>query len=149
VTYLFFEASVAGDSVKLTFVSDKAPEISEVMVYCGQPQLPLVRGGFFQLRTAGGSNQASQNSEYAWYLQLKGMRDLGMEYVVLQYSAHYDARSTLINGKNIKAKGFRYTATYGCEDVPKAVLDAAEQKVSLLVADENGEPKEQNFLGEM
>ena len=30
-----------------------------------------------------------------------------------------------------------------------AVLEAAEQKVSLLVADENGEPKEQNFLGEM
>ena len=30
-----------------------------------------------------------------------------------------------------------------------AALDAAEQKVSLLVADENGEPKEQNFLGEM
>ncbi|MBR6554036.1 MAG: DUF4434 domain-containing protein, partial [Clostridia bacterium] len=127
VTYLFFDASVAGDSVKLTFTADKAPEISEIMVYCGQPQLPLVRGGFFQLPTAGGSNPSSQNSEYAWYLQLKGMRDLGMEYVVIQYSAHYYARSTLINGKNIKAKGFRYTATYGCTDVPKAVLDAAEK----------------------
>ena len=97
------------------------------MVYAGQPQLPLVKGGFFQLPTNGGNNQSSQNSEYSWYLQLKGMRDLGMEYVVIQYSTHFDAKTTLINGKNIKAKGFKYTATYGCEDVCLAVLNAAEK----------------------
>ena len=96
------------------------------MVFAGQPQLPLVKGGFFQLPTGGAGNQSSQNSEYSWYLQLKGMRDLGMEYVVIQYSAHYNAKSTLINGKNIKAKGFKYNATYGCEDVCLAVLNAAE-----------------------
>lgn len=127
VKYLFFEEAVSGETVEIAFSAATAPEIGEVMVYCGQPQLPLVRGGFFQLPTAGGNNQASQNSAYAWYLQLKGMRDLGMEYVVLQYSAHYNARSTMINGKNIKGKGFRYTATYGCEDVCGAVLDAAEK----------------------
>lgn len=127
VSYLFFDQAVAGQKLTVTFHSGEAAQLSEIMVYCGQPQLPLVRGGFFQLPTAGGGNPSSQNSEYAWYLQLKGMRDLGMEYVVLQYSAHYNARSTLINGKNIKAKGFRYTATYGCTDVPKAVLDAAEK----------------------
>lgn len=30
-----------------------------------------------------------------------------------------------------------------------AALDAAEQKVSLLTADENGQPQEENFQGEM
>ena len=30
-----------------------------------------------------------------------------------------------------------------------AALDAAEQKVSLLTADENGQPQEQPFQGEM
>lgn len=127
VSYLFFDQAVAGEKLTVTFHCGEAAQLSEVMVYCGQPQLPLVRGGFFQLPTAGGNNPASQNSEYSWYLQLKGMRDLGMEYVVLQYSAHYNARSTMINGKNIKEKGFRYTATYGCEDVCGAVLDAAEK----------------------
>ncbi len=127
VSYLFFDQAVAGEKLTVTFHCGEAAQLSEVMVYCGQPQLPLVRGGFFQLPTAGGNNPASQNSEYSWYLQLKGMRDLGMEYVVLQYSAHYNARSTMINGKNIKGKGFRYTATYGCEDVCGAVLDAAEK----------------------
>ena len=127
VKYLFFDNISSGDSVEVSFNCTGAVEISEIMVYAGQPQLPLVKGGFFQLPTAGGGNQAAQNSEYSWYLQLKGMRDLGMGYVVIQYSAHFNARSTIINGKNIKAKGFKYTPTYGCEDVCLAVLNAAEK----------------------
>ncbi len=127
VKYLFFGRPDNGHRVDINLQGDAAPEISEVMVYAGQPQLPLVRGGFFQLPTDGGNNQAALNSEYSWYLQLKGMRDLGMEYVVIQYGAHFNANTTLINGKNIKAKGFRYNDTYGCEDVCLAVLNAAEK----------------------
>lgn len=127
VKYLFFKDNSKGNSVSISLKSSSAIKISEVMVFAGQPQLPLVKGGFFQLPTGGAGNQSSQNSEYSWYLQLKGMRDLGMEYVVIQYSAHYNAKSTLINGKNIKAKGFKYNATYGCEDVCLAVLNAAEK----------------------
>ena len=127
VEYLVFDRPDNGHRVDITLQGDTAPEISEVMVYAGQPQLPLVRGGFFQLPTGGGKNQAALNSEYSWYLQLKGMRDLGMEYVVIQYGAHFNAGTTLINGKNILAKGFRYEDTYGCEDVCLAVLNAAEK----------------------
>ncbi len=127
VKYLFFDSTASGDTVELAFSCGSAVEISEVMVYAGQPQLPLVRGGFFQLPTGGGNNQAALNSEFSWYLQLKGMRELGMEYVVIQYGAHFNAGTTLVNGKNIKAKGFRYNDTYGCEDVCLAVLDAAEK----------------------
>lgn len=127
VKYIFFDNAPSGDRIELTLTSDTVPEISEVMVYAGQPQLPLVRGGFFQLPTGGGNNQAALNSEYSWYLQLKGMRELGMEYVVIQYSAHFNAATTLISGKHILAKGFRYEATYGCEDVCLAVLNAAEK----------------------
>lgn len=127
VKYLFFDRPDNGHRVDIKLQGDIAPEISEVMVFAGQPQLPLIKGGFFQLPTDGGKNQAALNSEYSWYLQLKGMRDLGMEYVVIQYGAHFNAGTTLINGKNIKAKGFRYEDTYGCEDVCLAVLNAAEK----------------------
>lgn len=127
VMYLFFNKAEKGTNVEISFSANNVVELSELMIYAGQPQLPLVKGGFFQLPTNGGGNQAAQNSEYSWYLQLKGMRDLGMEYVVIQYSTHFNARTTLINGKNIKAKGFKYTATYGCEDVCLAVLNAAEK----------------------
>ncbi|HPE95789.1 MAG TPA: DUF4434 domain-containing protein, partial [Bacillota bacterium] len=43
------------------------------------------------------------------------------------YSTHYEAKTTLINGENIKAKGYKYKQTYGTTDVCKAVLDAAEK----------------------
>ena len=77
-------------------------------MYAAAPQLPYVRGGFFQLSTAGGDNESSRNSDYSWYLHLKGMRDMGMEYVVIQYPTHFNAKTTLINGKRITAAGYTY-----------------------------------------
>lgn len=124
--FFLFDSSVAGSKVQITFDVPYA-EICEVMVYDRQPALPMARGGFFQLPTSGGNNPAAQNSDYTWYLQLKGMRDLGMEYVIIQYSSHFLAKTTLIDGENIKAQGFTYNATYGSADVCKALLDAAEK----------------------
>lgn len=129
--FFYFDEKVAGSKVELTFNTTIA-EIIEVMVYDRQPSVPMVRGGFFQLPTSGGNNPAAQNSDYTWYLQLKGMRDLGMEYVIIQYSSHFLAKTTLVNGENIKALGFTYNATYGSKDVCQAVLDAA-QKLGMKV----------------
>lgn len=124
--FFFFDEKVSGSEVEFVIKASLA-EIFEVMVYDRQPALPMARGGFFQLPTSGGNNPAAQNSDYTWYLQLKGMRDLGMEYVIIQYSSHFLAKTTLIDGENIKAQGFTYNATYGSQDVCKAVLDAAEK----------------------
>jgi hypothetical protein len=124
--FFIFENIIPGSSVEVKFNTVIA-EMLEIMVYDRQPALPMARGGFFQLSTSGGNNPAAQNSDYTWYLQLKGMRDLGMEYVIIQYSSHFNAKTTLIDGENIKAQGFTYNATYGSADVCKAVLDAAEK----------------------
>ena len=128
VYYIIAEApQKASDSVTIKFRSAGVASLTEAEVYAAAPQLPYVRGGFFQLPTSGGTNPSSQNSDYSWYLHLKGMRDLGMEYVVIQYSTHFNAKTTLINGKRITAAGYTYNPTYGSADVCKAVLDAAEK----------------------
>ena len=96
-------------------------------MYSSHPQLPLIRGGFFQISTTGGTDVISLNSEYSIYLQLKGMRDLGMEYVIIGDTTYYNGKTTMINGKNLRSLGYKYTPTYGVVDVCLSVLDAAEK----------------------
>ena len=102
-------------------------EIYEIQTFGEDIQKPVVDGGFYQLPTDGGNDVITQSDAYSWYLSLKGMRDMGMSTVIIQYSTHYNAKTTLINGKNLKAAGYKYTATYGTEDLCKTVLDAAEK----------------------
>ena len=123
--YLFFDPVSAGNIV-ITFDSDSA-SLSELAVYSSHPQLPLIRGGFFQISTTGGTDVISLNSEYSIYLQLKGMRDLGMEYVIIGDTTYYNGKTTMINGKNLRSLGYKYTPTYGVVDVCLSVLDAAEK----------------------
>lgn len=101
--------------------------VNEIQTFGADIQKPLVDGGFFQLPTNGGNDVSTRNDAYSWYLSLKGMRDLGMSTVIIQYSTHYNAKTTLINGKNIIAAGYTYTPTYGVEDLCGTVLDAAEK----------------------
>ncbi len=127
-TYYVFFDPLRATEITLSFETDRQITLTEAAAYAGQPQLPLVRGGFFQLSTKGDNGfYSTGNDAYSWYLQLKAMKDLGMEYVVIQYSTHYNAKSTLINGRNITAAGYKYTADYGVEDVCGAVLDAADK----------------------
>lgn len=108
--------------------SGKGTRLYECAAYASAAQLPLVRGGFFQLPCGGASSDnASNNSPYSWYLQLKGMKDLGMDYVVLQYGSKYKDKTVIFDGKRLKEAGYKYTATYGSEDVPGAILDAADK----------------------
>ncbi len=127
--YLFFDGTaVDADSVTVKLNTAETLKLKEIAVYAGQPQLPLIRGGFFQLQTNGaGYNTSANNSDYSWYLQLKGMKDLGMDYVVMQYTVNYTARTTLVNGANITGGGYTYTPTYGSADLYEAVLSAADR----------------------
>lgn len=102
-------------------------EITLAQAFTEEAHTPVVDGGFYQLPTNGGNDVSTQNDGYSWYLSLKGMRDLGMSTVIIQYSTHYNAKTTLINGENITAAGYKYTATYGTEDLCLSVLDAAEK----------------------
>lgn len=127
VYYLLTNESRKAKEIVLTFDAEDYSDIAEVIVYASAPQLPYVRGGFFQIQTSGGVGESDQNSDYSWYLQLKGMRDMGMEYVVIQYASSYNDKTTLVNGKRITAAGYTYNPTYGSRDLCKAVLDAAEK----------------------
>ncbi len=127
-TYYIFFDTAKGTYITVRFNTPKAATLLEAAAYSGQPQLPLVRGGFFQLSTAGDNGfYSAGNDAYSWYLQLKAMKDLGMEYVVVQYSTHYNAKTTLINGKHITGAGYKYNSNYGVPDVCGAILDAADK----------------------
>ncbi len=122
---IVFDTPVEAEEFTLSFECEG--KINEVQTFKNTVALPVVDGGFYQLPTNGGNDVSTQNDAYSWYLSLKGMRDLGMSTVVIQYSTHYNAKTTLINGKNILSRGYTYTATYGTPDLCKAVLDAAEK----------------------
>jgi len=126
-TYIFFDAFAAKE-VKINFACGSGTLVTEAALYDGQAQLPTIRGGFYQLTTAASyAGAATEHSAYMWYLQLKGMKDLGQDYVVIQYSIRYLAKTTLINGKRVTAAGYTYTGGYGTEDVCEAILDAADK----------------------
>ena len=124
-TLILLETPVESGEFTLSFKCEG--EVNEIQTFEKTVSMPVVDGGFYQLPTNGGNDVSTQNDAYSWYLSLKGMRDLGMSTVVIQYSTHYNAKTTLINGKNILSRGYKYTPTYGTEDLCKAVLDAAEK----------------------
>ncbi|MBR2914552.1 MAG: DUF4434 domain-containing protein [Clostridia bacterium] len=124
-TLITLETPVESGEFTLSFKCEG--EVNEIQTFGKTVSLPVVDGGFYQLPTNGGNDVSTQNDAYSWYLSLKGMRDLGMSTVIIQYSTHFNAKTTLINGKNIIAAGYKYTPTYGTEDLCKAVLDAAEK----------------------
>lgn len=124
-TLITLDTPITEGEAELTFKCEG--EINEIQTFEKDVQKPLVDGGFYQLPTNGGNDVSTQNDAYSWFLSLKGMRDLGMSTVIIQYSTHYNAKTTLINGKNIIAAGYTYTPTYGTEDLCMAVLDAAEK----------------------
>lgn len=124
-TLITLETPVESGEFTLSFKCEG--EVNEIQTFGKTVSLPVVDGGFYQLPTNGGNDVSTQNDAYSWYLSLKGMRDLGMSTVIIQYSTHFNAKTTLINGKNIKSAGYTYTPTYGTEDLCKAVLDGAEK----------------------
>lgn len=124
-TYLYFDPT-DGENVRISFGSEDA-QASEVQIYADIPQLPVVRGGFAQIFLGMSSTVSEMNDSYSWFLMLKGMRDLGMEYLVLSQAADYNAKMTLFKtGRTVNA-GYNYSQVYGCTDVCEAILNAADE----------------------
>lgn len=109
----------AGDTLKL----------SEIQLYSEQSHLPLIRGGFFQLGYNQGSSWApmEKNTEMAWYNQLKGMKEMGMDYVVMQYGVDYATMHSVIPSQKLTDLGYKYYEPFGSYDPLEAVLKAAEK----------------------
>lgn len=118
---------------KVKFVIDanysKKTRLLEIGVYADQPQLPLFRGGFFQMHTTNYNSEIAviKNSEYMWYLQLKGMKEAGMDYVVMQYGADFTNKRTAFNSPRLFAKGYSLGYGYGSKDPYTTILEAAKK----------------------
>ena len=109
--------------------ASKSARITEIGIYSGQPHLPLYRGGFIQLSRPKSNYETGnvKNTEYMWYIQLKGMKDLGMEYVVMQHGADFGSKVSACNAPRLFEKGYTKAYGYGCEDPFTAILKAAEK----------------------
>ena len=100
---------------------------TEVQIYGGVAPLPVVRGGFAQIFTGMVSTVSEMNSDYSWYLFVKGMRDLGMEYLVLSETADTRTKTTLLNSGRTVDAGYKYEQVYGTADVLESILNAADE----------------------
>jgi hypothetical protein len=125
-SYFYFDAAeIQNVTVKYT-TSGKA-WITEVQIYGDAPQLPVVRGGFAQIFTGMESTVSEMNSDYSWYLFVKGMRDLGMEYLILSETADIRTKTTLLNSGRTVDAGYKYEQVYGTTDVLESILKAADE----------------------
>ncbi|MBR4949178.1 MAG: DUF4434 domain-containing protein, partial [Clostridia bacterium] len=129
ISYQQYFDSQAVRKVKFTITaSSKVARLYEAEVYAGQPQLPLIRGGFFQLQalTSNAENPDIKYTDTMWYLLVKGMKELGMDYIVLQFGAGYEG-SMMFDGPRLKARGFTKGVGYGSADPYKAIFEASEK----------------------
>lgn len=124
--YFYFDDR-EGENIVIRFEASEQTQASEVQIYAGTPHIPVVRGGFVQLFTGMSSTVSEMNSEYSWYLFIKGMRDLGMEYLVISEAANYRSKITLLKSGRTVDAGYKYEQIYGCTDIYEAILSAADE----------------------
>lgn len=115
--------------VKFIIESEKPSAILQLAVYEKQPQLPLYRGGFFQVHALEYNVEAPVNksSEYMWYLQLKGMKDVGMDYVIMQFGADYSNKITTFPCPRLEKRGYKIGEGFGTKDPTETVLKICEK----------------------
>ncbi|MBR4950049.1 MAG: DUF4434 domain-containing protein [Clostridia bacterium] len=128
LTKIYFENKKAR-FIKFFIAGEKRMSLYEVAAYEKQPPLPLYRGGFFQLHTLteNTEHRVIKNSEYMWYIQLKGMKDMGMDYVILQHGAKLKGKVTPIDSPRLFKKGYTKAVGYGTKDPYETVLKIAEK----------------------
>lgn len=115
--------------VKFVICGEKPSAILQAAVYEKQPQLPLYRGGFFQMHLTTSNLEApvNKNSEYMWYLELKGMKDLGMDYVIMQNGADYVTKRVGFNSPRLFQRGYKLGEGYGTKEPYEVILKIAEK----------------------
>lgn len=126
----FFDNS-KGEYFKIVITPNEGDtlKLSEIQIYNEQVQLPIIRGGFFQLTYTGTKEWVPMEkyTDTAWYNQLKGMKEMGMDHVVMQMGAIYYNKGTVIPNKKLEDLGYKYKEGMGSYDAIKAVLEAAEK----------------------
>ncbi|MBR4949229.1 MAG: DUF4434 domain-containing protein [Clostridia bacterium] len=128
----FEEAGVKSVKFLIKTTSAGASRLGEIGVYADQAHLPLFRGGFFQLHFTNGPSEIGviNNTDYYWYLQLKGMKEMGMDYVVMQYGV--GDGTVMFDSPRMFELGYKRMVGYGSSDPYTVILEAA-QKLGMKV----------------
>ena len=105
-------------------------ELSGLQLYCGNPQQPIIKGGFygFFIDYIEGYNKHHFFDEYRIYLLLKGYKELGMQYIVAPNNMEYENKKVLAEpSEALIAKGYVKTSGHGVYDVNEAILKACDK----------------------
>ena len=73
-----------------------------------------------------------KSSEYMWYMQLKGMKDLGMDYIIMQNGVDFLNKRMAFSSPSLIEKGYKLGEGYGTKEPIDVVLKIAE-KLSMKV----------------
>ncbi|MBR4949529.1 MAG: DUF4434 domain-containing protein [Clostridia bacterium] len=152
-TYKQYYTNAKAKAIKIVVeTSTKAARLVDVAVCSNQPSLPLYRGGFFQLHFMDGPSDIAivNNTDYMWYILLKGMKELGMDYVVMQFGAEFPYKQTIIPSTSLFNIGYSPATGYTSKDPYAAVMEAAEKlgmKVFLGTMGTEGSLAKINELG--
>lgn len=117
-------------SIKIVLNSTSAYRLAEVSVYNEQSQLPTIDGGFINpnFQTVSKNEGVGHLDDYMWYMLLKGMKDLGMDYAIVPYTTNKRLMKTLLRGNaELEALGYQALRIYSSADPIESIMAAADK----------------------
>ena len=128
VKRLYFD-NRAARYIKFLITGEKRMAILQVAAYQKQPQLPLYRGGFYQVHLLQGNceHPVIKNDDFMWYIQLKGMMDIGMDYVIMQHGVGPVGKMMSMYSPRLAKKGYQIGYGHGTFDPYSVVMKHAEK----------------------
>lgn len=126
--WLFDDTVATG--IKIVLNSTSAYRLAEVSVYNEQSQLPTVDGGFINpnFQTVTKNEGIGHLDDYMWYMLLKGMKDLGMDYAIVPYTTNKRLMKTLLRGNaELKALGYSELRIHSSGDPIESIMAAADK----------------------
>ncbi|MBR4949579.1 MAG: DUF4434 domain-containing protein [Clostridia bacterium] len=115
--------------VKFVIKGGRRMSILQVAAYNKQPQLPLYRGGFCQvhLLKTNCEHPVIKHDDFMWYIHLKGMKEMGMDYVIMQHGGFSGNKLLSMRSPRLEAKGYQRGYGYGTDDPYTVVMKHAEE----------------------
>ncbi|MBR4950050.1 MAG: DUF4434 domain-containing protein [Clostridia bacterium] len=134
VVRMYFEKREARYIKFVVETGENPATILEVAAYDKQPQLPLFRGGFFQTQLWDKDMEVHvvKNSEYMWYIVMKGMKDIGMDHIVIQYGLNFQRKISAVDSPVLRERGYKPIKGCSSKEPLEVILKTAE-KLSMKV----------------
>lgn len=118
------------EGVRITVTADTPLCLSQAAAYNGRPQLPVIDGGFINpnFQNVANNEGIAHHDNFMWYIVLKGMKDLGMDVVVIHYTTNKRNMFTLLrNAPQLEALGYKELHIYNSGDPLESILSAADK----------------------